>query len=75
MRLNQITLRGGGQCSTNRFIILHTSFKLAQVAFIMHVAVVLATISNVMVPTVEQPTGLWVVCVLSAPHASTTLCN
>ena len=74
MRWNQITLRGG-QCNTYRFIILHKSFKLAQVAFIMRVVVVLATISNVMVPTFEQTTGLWVVCVLSAPHTSTTLCN
>ena len=42
MRWNQITLRGG-QCNTYRFIILHKSFKLAQVAFIMHVVVVLVS--------------------------------
>ena len=51
------TLKGGRQCSTYRFIVLHKSIKLAQIAFIMHVVVVLATISNVMVPTFEEPTG------------------
>ena len=37
------TLKGGRQCSTYRFIVLHKSIKLAQIAFIMHVVVVLVS--------------------------------
>ena len=50
----KITLKGGRQCSTYRFVILHKSIKLAQIAFIMHVVVVLATISKL-----RHGTDIW----------------